>query len=178
MIFEAAANEYTLPAPSEKYTKGSAYENFLSLMEHSNKAKSSNDIRGYIAQFSSDELNRDGKYGEPEDLKIPTWNQDISNVLYGEEKSRRWDSSSLLSKKSMPIPLEDPFLLTDMPQIVYDEAWFLDVLWRFHEDVEKGGLSIKELHDIVYKNINSSEIPLAACIWYPWNYKDGCIFMN
>lgn len=76
----------------------------------------------------------------------------------------------------MLIPLEDPFLLTDMPQIVYDEEWFPDVPWKSHGDVEKGGLRIEELHDVVYKNIKSSEILLAACIWYPWNYKDGCIF--
>lgn len=56
MTFEATANEYTLPAP-ERYAKDSAYENFLSLVEHPNEAKSSNDIRGYIAQFSSDGLN-------------------------------------------------------------------------------------------------------------------------
>ena len=175
LTFEATPNEYTLLA-SERYAKSSAYQNFLSLVEHPNEAKSSNDIRGYIAQFSSDGLNREDGYGEPEDLRIPPWNQDISNVLYGEEKSGRWNSSSLLSKKSMLIPLEDPFLLTDMPQIVYDEAWFPDVLGRSHEEAKKGGLSVEELHDIVYKNINSSEILLAACTWYPWNYRDGCIF--
>ena len=175
LTFEAAANEYTLPVFG-KCTKSGAYENFLSLVEHPDEATSSNDIRGYIAQFSADELSREDEYGEPEDLRIPTWNQDISNVLYGEEKSGRWNSSSLLSKKSMLIPLEDPFLLTDMPQIVYDEEWFPDVPWKSHGDVEKGGLRIEELHDVVYKNIKSSEILLAACIWYPWNYKDGCIF--
>ena len=175
LTFEAVANEYTLPVFGE-YTKGGAYENFLSLVEHPDEAKSSNDIRGYIAQLSADELPREDEHGEPEDLRIPTWNQDISNVLYGEEKSGRWNSSSLLSKKSMLIPLEDAFLLTDMPQIVYDEEWFTDVPRSSHEEVKKGGLSIEELHDVVYKNIKSSEIPLAACIWYPWDYKDGCIF--
>ena len=175
LTFEAVANEYTLPAFG-KDTKGGAYENFLSLVERPDEAKSSNDIRGYIAQFSANELPGEDEYGEPEDLKIPAWNQNINNVLYGEEKSGRWNSSSLLSKKSMLIPLEDPYLLTDMPQIVYDEEWFPDVPGSSHEDVEKGGLNIKELHDIVYKNIKSSEIPLAAYIWYPWNYKHGCIF--
>lgn len=126
LTFEASANEYTLPTFGE-YVKDSSYENFLSLVELPDEAISSNDIRRYIAQLPVSELPREDEYGKPEDLRIPTWNQDIGNVLYGEEESGRWDSSSLLSKKSMLIPLEDPFLLTDMPQIIYDEEWFPDI---------------------------------------------------
>lgn len=180
LTFEAAANKYTLPEymlPAfGKYNKGGVYENFLLLVEQPDNARSSNDIRAYIAQFSTDESLKEDKYAEPEDLRIPTWNQDISNVLYGEEKSGRWSSSSLLRKKSMLIPLEDPFLLTDMPQIVYDEGWFPDTPHRSYDDVKKDGLSNEKLHDIAHKNIKSSEMLLAACVWYPWNYSDGCIF--
>lgn len=175
LTFEASVNGYTLPTCGE-YVKNSTYENFLSLVESPDDARSSNDIRRYIAQFPSNELPREDEYGKPEDLRIPTWNQDINNVLYGEEMSGRWGSSSLLSKKSLLIPLEDPFLLTDMPQIAYDEEWFPDIPHRYHEDGKKDGLSSEKLHDIVHKNIQSSEMLLAACIWYPWNYKDGCIF--
>lgn len=61
LTFEAVANEYTLPVFG-KYTKGGTYENFLSLVEHPDEAKSSNDIRGYIAQLSADELPREDEH--------------------------------------------------------------------------------------------------------------------
>ena len=175
MTFDVSANRYTLPAFG-KYTKNSSYENFLSLVELPDEARSSNDIRKYIAQISPNESPVEDEYGKPEDLRIPAWNQNISNVLYGEEESGRWDSSSLLSKKAMLIPPEDPFLLTEMPQIVYDKEWFPNIARKFHGEVEKDGLDRKKLHDIVHKNIKFSEMLLAACIWYPWDYKDGCIF--
>lgn len=175
LTFDAPAGEYRLPKDGE-CARNSPYENFLSLVERQDEAVSNNDIRRYIAQLPTGEYFGEDKYGEPEDLRIPASDPDIYKVLYGEEKSGRWDNSSLLSKKSMLISAEDPFLLTDMPQIVYDEEWFSDIPRRTHGDVEKNRLSNEELHDIVYKNIKSSEVLLAACIWYPWNYKDGNIF--
>lgn len=175
LTFETSADKYTLPSFGE-YAKDSPYENFLRLVELPNEARSSNDIRAYIAQLSSSESLGEDEYGKLEDLRIPAWDQNISNVLFGEEAAGRWDNSPLLSKKSMLIPLEDPFLLTEMPQIVYDEEWFPDIPRRSHGDVEKDRLDKKKLHDVAQKNIKGSEMLLAACIWYPWDHKEGCIF--
>lgn len=175
LTFEAPAKEYTLKFSGE-YNKNSSYERFLSLVEQAEGSVSSDDIRGYIASLSDDKQYKEDEYGKICDLKIPALEKSIDNVLYDVEKSGRWEGVSLLHKKSMLIPLEDPFLLTDMPQIIYDEKWFPDASRGFSEDMEKVVLNRKKLSDIVRMNIKSTETMLAACVWYPWNYKDGTVF--
>lgn len=148
-------------------------ESFLSLIESHNDVQQSVDrIRKYISV--NDELEECplDHYSEIGDFGIPVIRRDLNSVLYTEEKSGEWDSVSLLSRKSRLIPVEDPFLLTEMPHMTFDDTWFPNISNEYNQE-DNGGLSNEQMAIIVQSNIAESEIMLAACLWYPWGHKKG-----
>lgn len=111
-------------------------------------------------------------YAETGDFGVPVIKGGLDSFLYAEEKIGGWDSLPLLRRKSRLIPSEDPFLLTEMPQITFDETWFPCILNEYGQE-ESQGLSDEQMAAIVQGNVGEDEIVLAACLWFPWRHKAG-----
>lgn len=171
----------TYCADSEKYAfpedgvdvQAHYCEAFLALLEECDEAQQSVDaIRRYISL--NDELEECPKdtYAETGDFGVPVIKGGLDSFLYAEEKIGGWDSLPLLRRKSRLIPSEDPFLLTEMPQITFDETWFPCILNEYGQE-ESQGLSDEQMAAIVQGNVGEDEIVLAACLWFPWRHKAG-----
>ncbi|WP_407309835.1 hypothetical protein [Desulfosporosinus sp. SB140] len=159
--------------------KSSIYENFLSLTEeHGCSSQIANGIRRYISLFSAKEVYVDDEYIETGDIRIPALNPEVNTVLYTEEKHGRWNGIPLLSKKSRLVPPEDPLILTDMPQIVYDEECFPHASASSYGKRPTQGLNEVQLSKIAHQNLSGGDTLLATYIWYPWGHEDGAVFIK
>ena len=63
-----------------------------------------------------------------------------------------------------------------MRKIIYDEKWFPNVPDDYKNKQKGSRLNDDELAKIAKGNLNENEMMLAACIWYPWNSKEGVIY--
>ena len=75
-------------------------------------------------------------YKEDSECKFPGYNRDgdsicfavnkrnISHqILYGEERGRRWDYIPVHIKKQWLLQMDDAYLMTSIPQISYNDCW-------------------------------------------------------
>lgn len=109
------------------------------------------------------------------DSHIPVICEYSGELFYSKEKSGEWASIPLAKKKSYLIPPEDPFLLTEMPQMVFDCDWLPDVTDSL-DGKRNPNFTISDLHEIVHSHIGEDEIVLAASLWYPWGYREGTVY--
>lgn len=153
----------------------SCYENFISLIERYKGKTDADAIRKYIFEISPLESYKEDRFGEDGDSKIPVINSLPETIFYSMEKNGEWASIPLAKKKARLLSPEDPFILTQMPQMVFDNEWFPEVLSTCDGN-KKQELTLSNLHDIVHSHVGEEELVLAANLWYPWGYKDGVIY--
>lgn len=167
---EAESVNIELPDCGEKDTK-SYCDFFLSLV-----SKGEPDIVDSIKRFITENQPLthyiDDKYSDDGDIRIPTYSIELDEILYGVEKEGKWDSVSLVHKKSGIMLAEDPFLLTEMPTVVFDEDWFPDTTNTYSTSGDKV-VSNEQLLKIIKKGISDDKVLLAGSLWYPWGQKDG-----
>lgn len=167
---------YSLPKVGAT-TKDSLFEGFLYITEQYQSPEICEGIRKYIVASSQKDIYIDCPYDKNNiDIRIPTPNPKIDKILYNEEKRGRWNTIPITVKKSGLLSTEDPFILTEMPQIVYDEEWFPIVNTTKYIPNHEQLIDKKQFSVIVNKNVCTNEIMLSACIWYPWGHNDGSIY--
>jgi len=176
--YTATPLEYQLPSEGTVSPTGFS-DRFLKLSEEWYDSPHMNDdIRRYIRQLTLANDYVEDRFSEQGDcsINIPASNIEINQVLYGEEKKGRWNNIPLNLKKCWLLLADDPFMLTEIPTVVYDEEWFQD----FHSSSNSSGQSIvmdkMNLSHIVHKNCGANEKVLAACVWFPWDYDDGALY--
>lgn len=176
ILFDSPAKEYQLPDDGvEEYE--SCFENFLRLIEDYSNNGDVDAIRRYLFDLPTLETYVEDPYGETGDSKLPTINTLPGNIFYAKEKTGVWNDIPLRLKKARLLPPEDPFILTELPQMTFDNEWFPDVD-RMIDTRESKSLTQLELHTIAHNNIDDFGIVLAACIWYPWGHNDGTIYFE
>lgn len=166
---DADSDEYTLPT-NGYIIKDGMYENFLVEVE-ANSDYLANDLRRYISKYPTNKTIVRDQYGEHCDISIPTLNYMVEKALYGEEKDGYFNMVSLFNKKSNLLISEDPFILTEMPIVFYDDC-FSD-LDNFNSETIIRKIDFKQ---IVRKRTSEQYELLAACMWLPYNYKEGVIY--
>lgn len=151
------------------------YRNFLSLIErHKGKAEA-DAIRKCLYEASPLENYVEDRFANDGDSCIPVFSKYPGKIFYSKEKCGDWDEIPLGDKKARLIPPEDPFLLTEMPHMVFDSKWF-PIVTVTHDGKREPELSASDLHHIAHAHINDNEIVLAASLWYPFGYNEGVIF--
>lgn len=86
------------------------------------------------------------------DSHIPVICEYPGELFYSKEKCGEWASIPLANKESYLIPPEDPFLLTEMPQMVFDSNWLPDVTVS-HDGKSDPHFTTSDLHKIVHSHI-------------------------
>lgn len=173
--YAAPVNSYTLPQDGIA-DYGSYYERFLSVVGNHEETTAVEQIRKYISEISPLESYKEDCFAEIGDSKIPAVNMSPGDVLYDKEKCGEWASIPLGNKKASLLPLEDPFILTEMPHVVFDSEWFPDI--DVSQKEKNPGLSMSDLHDIAHSHIKEDEIVLAASLWYPWGHGEGSVYVE
>lgn len=176
ITFNAPINGYELPHDGIAEKK-SCYENFLSAMERHVKDTEIDDIRKYIFEISPLERYVKDPYAADGDSMLPTINTLPGNIFYDKEKSGEWSSIPIAIKKARLLPTEDPFLLTEMPCMSFDENWF-PIISIIHDKKEHEYLTPSELNNIARYNVGQGKMVVASCLWYPWGHKDGTIYIQ
>lgn len=174
--YEAPGNEFQLPKTGET-DSDSCYENFLSLLSQYGLDKLSNKIKYYILQIDQLENYVDDPYGETGDSKIPVISSKIEELLYSLDQAGYLNSIPLHEKKSRLLFPEDPFILTDFPNMIFDNDWFPNVPTKYNSEKDYG-LSLEQLRNIVHSNVADTDIVLSASLWYPWGHNDGAIYVE
>ena len=111
------------------------------------------------------------------DCLLPAAIDEEDRILYSAEKDGRWVEIPLLQKKCWLLPSDDPYLLTEMPHMVFDDSWFPCISDSYGE---KSDIRINkdQFSKIVHGNRPVGEIVLGACVWYPWNDDDGKLYIE
>lgn len=99
--------------------------------------------------------------------------------------SEKWSTYSDFQKDTLLViiarcwllPSDDPYLLTEMPHMVFDDSWFPCISDSYGE---KSDIRINkdQFSKIVHGNRPVGEIVLGACVWYPWNDDDGKLYIE
>lgn len=176
ITYEASGNELQFPTTGAT-ANDSYYENFINLLDQYDLNGLANKIRWYILQIERLENYIDDPYGESGDSRIPVVNSQIEEPLYSLEQSGCLDSIPLQEKKSCLLFPEDPFILTELPYITFDNNWFPNISTRYNTE-ENYGLSIEQMRNIVHSNVSETDIVLAASLWYPWGHNDGAVYIE
>lgn len=166
--YDALPIEYSLPKDGI-VDRNSIYERFLSFRETEDFYGENDDIRRYISLNSLEKSHINDMYGERNDICIPTHNQKVDCMLYGEGKKGRWNDITLTENKCLLIPIDDPYMLTDMPKMVFDNSWFPNIYDNQHRAEKE--IDKKTLLKIALSNIDDHDVMLAAVIWYPVEHK-------
>ena len=87
-----------------------------------------------------------------------------AQILYGEEAKGRWRDISLIEKKCWLLPTDDPFMLTEMPKMIYDPGLVSNI-----ENIIKSFVTISEttLSQIVQDILGKNKTIVGACLWCP-----------
>jgi hypothetical protein len=133
------------------------------------------DIRRYIGKQTLTNSTEDRFSGQG-DFSVPTLNIEKYQVLYGEEKKGRWDDIPLMLKKCWLLQADDPFMMTEIPKVVYDDEWFQPFHSSSKSSREPQTIDKSRLSQIVHKNCGTHEKVVGACIWYPWDHDDGVLY--
>lgn len=175
LTYDSDIDEY-VPTEDSVAVVSLYFENFLSLIEHNSGSFESVDVmRKYISLNEEIEDCHHDYYAEPGDYSFFVINRNFDMVMYSEEKKGKWASISLLSRKSRLLSLEDPFLLTELPRMVFDETWF-PLLQCSYGKMTNEELTVEQMSAIANDNIGEGETVLAACLWYPWGHDEGKIY--
>lgn len=172
--YDAAPVSYTLPKEGAEDSE-SYYENFLSLIASYGNQEVANAVRRAICENPDLVQYCNDKFACTGDSNIPVVSHIPYEILYGEEKRGKWDKIPMITRKSRLLAPEDPFILTEMPEVVYDEKWFPDISPSYDEP-KKMELSREQLSSIVRYGIVDENILLAASLWYPWGHEEGIIY--
>ncbi len=132
------------------------------------------EIKRFIAKKQPLTQYIDDKYSGDGDIRIPIYSTELDKVLYSVEKVGKFDSIPLIDKKSGLMLAEDPFILTEMPTVVFDEGWFPDTT-NMHSKFDEEVISNEQLLEIIKNNVPDNKVVLAGSLWYPWRQKDGAV---
>lgn len=169
--FTATPIEYKLADFLSSSTSERPYERFLYLTEDWYDASHMNDdIRRIIQFLCSENIQYTDLFSRRGDYLIRDSNRVAAQVLYGEEAKGRWADIPLILKKSWLLPADDPFLLTKMPTMIYDNEWFSNF------DEKSKIVDTTRLSEMIRKNCIDNETVLGACVWYPHGHDDGIIY--
>ena len=169
---EANAASISLPVCGEKDTK--SYCDFFFSLVPKEELEIVDSIKKFIAKNQPLTRYIDDQYMEDGDSRIPTYSAELDEVLYSFEKEKRLESIPLIHKKSGIMLAEDPFILTEMPTIVFDEEWFVNTT-NTHSNSSNDVISNEQLLKIIQNGIPDDKVVLAGSLWYPWKQKDGAI---
>ena len=97
--------------------------------------------RKYLFEISPLEIYVKDPYAAYGDSMLPTINTLPGNIFYDKEKSGEWSSIPIAIKKAGLLPAEDPFLLTELPCMSFDENWFPSIS-VIHDKKEHGYLRL------------------------------------
>ena len=132
-------------------------------------------LRQCLFEGPSLEQHVEDRYVSDGDSRLPAINTFPGSIFYSKEKCGDWAEIPLEKKKVRLIAPEDPFLLTEMPRMVFDDEWFPDIN-ATHDGKSSPEVSTSDLHNIAHSHVNEDEIVLAASLWYPWGYREGTIY--
>lgn len=151
----------------------SPYENFLRLIErYGNNVDS---VREHIFSISPILHYQRDPYERPCDSQIPVIDAEVGAIFYDMEKKLKWNQIPLLQKKSSLLAIEDPFVLTEMPNMVFDENWFPQGC-ASNNKTENVSLPVSQLKEIANAHTTDDEMVLAASLWYPVGNRDGMVY--
>lgn len=156
--------------------KDNYFANFISLICNYKGEKEASEIINVLSSLDPIMYTSHDRFGDNCDISFPILKEYPDKIFYSKEKTGDWNNIPLKLKKARLLPPEDPFLLTEMPHMVFDNKLFPNSLESYDERQEHP-LSTSELHNIIYYN-NEDEITLASCLWYPWGYESGAIYMQ
>ena len=151
------------------------HRNFLSLIERYKGRTEVDTIRKCLFEISHLENYIQDQYANEGDCHIPSINAFPGQIFYSKEKNGEWVKIPLIKKKARLIPTEDPFLLTELPHMVFDDKWFPDISVT-HDGRLQPELSESDLCNIAHAHVDENELVLAASLWYPWGYREGVIY--
>ena len=128
-------------------------------------------------------------YKEDSECKFPGYNRDgdsicfavnkrnISHqILYGEERGRRWDYIPVHIKKQWLLQMDDAYLMTSIPQISYNACWDVETSLKKYNNEHNNKEIEKICGHICMHEIHSDEVVIGAVLWYPFNQRDGLIY--
>lgn len=128
-------------------------------------------------------------YKEDSECKFPGYNRDgdsicfavskrnISHqILYGEERGRRWDYIPVHIKKQWLLQMDDAYLMTSIPQISYNACWDVEASLKKCNNEHNNKEIEKICGHICMHEIHSDEVVIGAVLWYPFNQRDGLIY--
>lgn len=159
-------------ADEDNYFRG-----FVSQIERFKGRAEADSIRKCLFEASPLEKYVEDHFANDGDSHIPAISEYPGKIFYDKEKRGEWAAIPLEYKKARLIPPEDPFLLTEMPRMVFDSEWFPDIIVT-HDGKQTPELTISDLRNIAHSCIGEDEIVLAASLWYPWGYREGTIYME
>ena len=157
-------------ADADNYFKG-----LISLVERFKGRKEADSIRKCLFEASPLEKYVEDHFANDGDSHIPAISEYPGKIFYDKEKRGEWAAIPLEYKKARLIPPEDPFLLTEMPRMVFDSEWFPNIIVT-HDGKQTPELTISDLRNIAHSCIGEDEIVLATSLWYPWGYREGRIY--
>ncbi len=172
LCYNSNAAGYKLSVEGERIID-TDIERFLQYSEYVNgQRKMNDDIRRSIKKTV---VHNDG-YGEIGDFYIPAYESEANQILYGEDKKGRWSDIPIGMKKCMLLPIDDPFLVTDVPEVVYDETWFPSSV--FQHDSHNKNLNINDIDVSKFVDLHcgANEKVLAVCAWLPWAHDEGIVY--
>ena len=128
-------------------------------------------------------------YKEDSECEFPGYNRDgdsicfavnkrnISHqILYGEERGRRWDYIPVHIKKQWLLQMDDAYLMTSIPQISYNACWDVEASLKKYNNEHNNKEIEKICGHICMHEIHSDEVVIGAVLWYPFNQRDGLIY--
>lgn len=157
-------------ADEDNYFRG-----FVSLIERFKGRIEADSIRKCLFEATPLEIYKKDHFANDGDSHIPAISEYPGMIFYAKEKCEDWSVIPLGKKKATLIPTEDPFLLTEMPRMIFDSEWFPNISVS-HDGKRNPDLSTSDLRDIAHSHINEDEIVLAASLWYPWDHRGGTIY--
>ena len=178
---EVGRVSYTAPAICYEFSEDSFadednyFRGFVSLIERFKGRAEADSIRKCLFEAAPLEIYEKDHFANDGDSHIPTISEYPGKIFYAKEKCDELSVIPLGKKKATLIPPEDPFLLTEMPRMVFDSEWFPDVTVS-HDGKQNPDLSTSDLRDIAHSHIDEDEIVLAASLWYPWDHRGGTIY--
>lgn len=169
----APAIDYKIPVDGGE--EDGCYGNFLSLIERYKGKKDTDTIRRCLWAVSPLEHYNEDRFSSVGDCNTPVISTMPGKIFYSKEQQGEWATIPLALKKARLIPPEDPFLLTEMPHMVFNNNWFPDFSVT-HTDNKDLEIPTSDLHHIVHSHISDDEIVLAASLWYPLGHRGGTIY--
>lgn len=109
------------------------------------------------------------------DCIFPVSDEKLEDHFYKMEQNGELKNVDIRTKKIFLLPIEDPFLITDMPKIIYNDILF-PVSQQYDHKACESQFNLKNYADLSRILINHDEMLLASCIWYPECHNEGAIY--